>query len=338
MEPIALTRASELIQVTETLERLGASPEDVLEQASLPMWHYCDPEDLIPTCHIFALMEHAARSLDNPVFGLRVGAENGLAALGTLGKLVASSPTIHHALETSCRLIHAHSSAARNWLAEDDDEVWFCRNRLRGPMAGRRQMEQCILMQLIDHVGMATGPSWRPAKVCLQMHEEPGSELREELGNPEIRLGQDITGIAVPRALLTLPLRRCAAMQVEMNDAEESRLRHTAPADSFVDTLRQLIKTLLKEEGTPRIETVARMAGVSVRSLQRRLSENGASYSQVVDQARYQAAVRLLQDPDIRVTDIAIDLGYTDSAHFTRAFKRWAGVTPSEYRRQRLKK
>ncbi|MDJ0897096.1 MAG: AraC family transcriptional regulator ligand-binding domain-containing protein [Alphaproteobacteria bacterium] len=338
MEPIALTRASQLIHVTETLERLGESPEHVLALARLPMWHNCDPDDLIPTCHIYALMDQAARCLGSPTFGLRVGADNGVAALGTLGRLVASAHTIHHAFETSCRLIHAHSSAARNWLAEEDDEVWFCRNRLRGPKAGRQQMEQCILMQLIDHVGMAAGPSWRPAKVCLQMHEDPGPELRDELGNPEIRLGQDITGIAVPRALLTLPLRRCAAAGCAGNLGDESRLRSTAPADSFIDTLRQLIGSLLKEEGTPLIETVAEIAGVSVRSLQRRLSENGSSYTQVVDQARYQAATRLLRDPDLRITDIAIDLGYTDSAHFTRAFKRWAGVTPSEYRRQRVKK
>lgn len=94
MEPIALTRASQLIQVTETLERLGASPEHVLANAGLPMWHNCDPDDLIPTCHIYALMDEAAHTLGNPVFGLRVGADNGLATLGTLGKLIASAPTI----------------------------------------------------------------------------------------------------------------------------------------------------------------------------------------------------------------------------------------------------
>ena len=89
-------------------------------------------------------------------------------------------------------------------------------------------------------------------------------------------------------------------------------------------------------EGPPRIETMAEIAGLSVRSLQRRLAEYGLCHSEIVDQARYQAAVRLLQDAETRITDIAMDLGYTDSAHFTRAFKRWAGVTPREYRRYPL--
>ena len=114
---------------------------------------------------------------------------------------------------------------------------------------------------------------------------------------------------------------------------EEARLRQTAPAPGFVDTLRQLAGTLLKEEGPPRIETMAEITGLSVRTLQRRLAENGLSHFELVDQARYEAATRLLRDSDIRVTDIAMELRYADSANFTRAFRRWAGVTPREYRR-----
>ena len=63
MEPIALTRASQFIHATNTLERLGQSLEGMLAQANLPMWHFSDPDDLVPTQHIHRLMEQAARSL-----------------------------------------------------------------------------------------------------------------------------------------------------------------------------------------------------------------------------------------------------------------------------------
>ena len=76
---------------------------------------------------------------------------------------------------------------------------------------------------------------------------------------------------------------------------------------------------------------MAEITGLSVRSLQRRLSQHGLSHSQIVDQARYQAATRLLEASESRITDIGFELGYADSAHFSRAFKRWAGVTPREY-------
>ena len=93
MGPIALTRASELIHVTDTLEQLGVSAERMLAQANLPMWLYCDPEDLIPKHHIFEFMDRAARSLGNPTFGLLVGAQTTLSSMGAFGTLVASSLT-----------------------------------------------------------------------------------------------------------------------------------------------------------------------------------------------------------------------------------------------------
>ncbi len=331
MEPIALTRASQLIEVTDTLERLGVSAERMLEQAKLPMWHYCDPDDLIPAHHIYALMDQATRSLGDPTFGLQVGAERDMAAQGSFGRLIASSLSIYHALETGCRLIHLHSTAGHYRLTEAGEEVWCCRSQFRGPQTGRRENEHYILMRLVKVVRMGAGPAWRPAKVCLQTREAPDHKLRNALGDPEIRIGQKFTGIAVPRQLLAQPLRRRGPPSRDGEDTER-RLRLTAPAPSLVDALRQLAGTLLKEEMSPRIEFMAEITGLSVRSLQRHLAENGLSHRQLVDQARYRAATRLLKDADIRITDIAMELNYTDSANFTRAFKRWAGVTPREYR------
>ncbi len=331
MEPIALTRASQLIHVTDALERIGVSTERLLERLGLPMWHFGDPDDLIPTRHIYMLMGEAARSLGNRMFGLKVGLESSIVTLGSYGKVIASAPTIKHALERSCRLIHLHSSDARLWLIPAGDEVWFCRNQFRGPKLGRTQAEQYVLTRLIDYVRIGAGPSWQPAKVRLQTQEAPGHELRDALGDPEIRIGQTFTAIAVPRGFLALPLRH-RRTPGEAGDAEEARLRDTAPATSFCGSLRQLTAALLKQEGPPRIEAMAEITGLSVRSLQRRLAECGISHAQIVDQARYQAAIRLLADSEIRITEIAMDLGYADSAHFTRASKRWAGLTPTEYR------
>ncbi len=335
MEPIALTRASQMIHVADTLERNGVSAERLLEKSGLPMWHFCDPDDLIPTCHIYTLLGEAAQSLGNRMFGLQVGLESSIGTLGSYGKVISSAPTIKHALEASCRLIHLHTADARIWLIPAGDEVWLCRSRFRGPKFGRMQVEQYVLTRLIDYVRLGTGPSWQPSKVRLQTHEAPGHELRDALGDPEIRIGQKVTAIAFPRGSLALPLRHCCTPG-KASDVEENRLRDTAPATSFCGSLRQLSAALLKQEGPPRNETMAEIAGLSVRSLQRRLASQGLNHFRIVDQARYQAATSLLEDSEIRITDIAMDLGYADSAHFTRAFKRWAGVTPREFRSHQL--
>ena len=336
MEPIALSRASELIQVSDSLDRLGFSADRLLGQAGLPLWQYCAPDDLIPKHHIFAFMEHAARSIGSPTFGLRVGAQTNLSSMGSFGSLISCSLTTFHALTMSCRLIHLHNFGAQLSLVAAGGEIWFRHRETPNPSIGRWQKEQYVVMRMIDHVRLTAGPCWHPDKVFLQRRAAPEPELREALRDPEIRVGQDFTGIALPRALLALPLRR-REMPVGDRQAMQRRIRQTAPATSFVGSLRHLAGTLMKE-GLPQIDTMAEITGLSVRTLQRQLAKNGLSHSELVDQARYQAATRLLRDADIRITDIAMELNYTDSANFTRAFKRWAGVTPREYRSQQLAK
>ena len=97
--------------------------------------------------------------------------------------------------------------------------------------------------------------------------------------------------------------------------------------------VRQAIGARLASgHGSPDIRLVADTVGTSVRTLQRRLRERGLTYGDVVQHARYAAARHMLQDPGRRIGEIARKLGYSDHAHFTRAFQRWAGLTPRRFR------
>ena len=82
------------------------------------------------------------------------------------------------------------------------------------------------------------------------------------------------------------------------------------------------------------IHRVADGMRMSIRTLQRYLREEGTTFRRVVARARVNAAQRLLGDPARKIVDVALDLGYSDQAHFTRAFVRWIGVTPGEFRRR----
>jgi AraC-like DNA-binding protein len=91
---------------------------------------------------------------------------------------------------------------------------------------------------------------------------------------------------------------------------------------------------MLSWNGYPSIEQTARVLGTSVRTLQRHLAAAGCTHEAVVGRARFAAAASLLEETDTKILDIALDLGYSDHAHFTRAFRRWAGCSPQEYRRR----
>jgi AraC-like DNA-binding protein len=105
--------------------------------------------------------------------------------------------------------------------------------------------------------------------------------------------------------------------------------------DHRVGAAVQQIVTTLLPDGYPDINSVAEIVRLSARTLQRRLSDEGLTFARVVARARYDVAQRMLDDPARKVIDVALDLGYSDHAHFTRAFARWTGLAPREFRRLR---
>jgi AraC-like DNA-binding protein len=97
-----------------------------------------------------------------------------------------------------------------------------------------------------------------------------------------------------------------------------------------VDALRQLIAELLPDI-RPTIKRVAPRLGMSTRTMQRRLYEWGHSFEQIVDETRRDLAIARLTSGNESITEIAFGLGYSDLAHFTRAFRRWTGEAPREF-------
>jgi AraC-like DNA-binding protein len=102
----------------------------------------------------------------------------------------------------------------------------------------------------------------------------------------------------------------------------------------MAERVRRVVSVLISDGGgSPAIHLVAETMGTSVRTLQRRLYGSGITYAAVARQVRCETARRMLLDRQQTIGEIAGTLGYSDPAHFTRAFYRWTGVTPREFRR-----
>jgi len=99
----------------------------------------------------------------------------------------------------------------------------------------------------------------------------------------------------------------------------------------LIDDLQDVARTL-QPKCYPSIERSARALNLSVRTLQRRLQHAKLSYSELIDQVRHEDACQLLQVHSKSIADIARQLGYSDPSHFSRAFRRWEGVSPRAYR------
>ncbi len=109
---------------------------------------------------------------------------------------------------------------------------------------------------------------------------------------------------------------------------EVSKLDDRIPLDRQV---RDHVSTSLSE-GVPILSDVSRHQGMSGRTLQRRLSEQGYSYQTLVDESRRELAKRLLRQTDFSLIEVTFMTGFSEQSAFTRAFKRWAGQTPRSFR------
>lgn len=112
------------------------------------------------------------------------------------------------------------------------------------------------------------------------------------------------------------------------------RLLAAPPDDDLVAALRKVLKEYRGARWLTINET-AELAGVSVRTLQRKLAAEELSFSELVEQVRAELATEMLTNTDVPLNQIAKELGYSAMPNFSRAFHRWAGKTPSDFRRSR---
>jgi len=105
----------------------------------------------------------------------------------------------------------------------------------------------------------------------------------------------------------------------------------------FLNLLRMILQPYLNG-GRPGLSLVAEIVGMSARTLQRRLQQSGSSYSQILREARFDLARSLLDDSGAKIIDVAMTAGYDSQQHFTRAFRRFTGLTPTRYRRAKAGK
>lgn len=148
----------------------------------------------------------------------------------------------------------------------------------------------------------------------------------ETLSAAKIRFRQPANAVSVPVKLMS------RAFQFGGIFSDDSRaVSGETLAVDLAGSLRQYIRWRIPD-GTPDVVEAADAAGLSVRSLQRELSAEGLNFSALLDSARFELAQAGLKQFGARVIDVALDVSFSDHGNFTRAFRRWTGVSPREWR------
>jgi AraC-like DNA-binding protein len=241
-----------------------------------------------------------------------------LRSLGMWGKSILRSADVAHACEvaaTNVSMLHQGSNVR---LITEGRTA-----RIVYRFSGRHEMDpkQFIYgsLAVLRKVPLMAGePS--AIRVHLTAARTRGDDALEECLGPTLEMGCEHDMVEFDRALLDMPLR------VQTDEASKV----TEALRSAVDAAGLLIERLSDHQEL-KLRVIAKRMGMSARTLQRRLKYCGIDFEELLDETRRSEALLLVSEGKHTMTDIAYRIGYSDPAHFTRAFRRWTGAAPSRF-------
>jgi AraC-like DNA-binding protein len=198
------------------------------------------------------------------------------------------------------------------------------------PFPGLPISDELTLAIFVGRFRGDASATFRPASIRLTRAPPKAPTRHAALLGAPVTFGCSVSGMEIPAAAWTAPMRRADPALQETLRHLASRLDLGGEADDVELALRARLRTLLPE-GRVDAASVARTLGLSERTMNRRLREIGKSWRGVLDAFREAEAERLLASGRAGLSDVAFRLGFADQTAWNRAFRRWKGMSPTEW-------
>ncbi len=318
-------------QIADLLEARGRPATKILQGLGLDRAALDRPGARIPFVTHAALYDSAAEHLNDPGFGLHFGSRVDPLDAGVLGFLVANSPTLGGAMDNMAAYLKLMTEGTKLSI-ESGDGLAVAAFRIIDPKVERfAQLEAFGLALMMNICRFVVGRRLKPEWVeCLHNHRQVLEGLEQFFGAP-VRIGQNRTAIVLNADLLDLPCRNADQRLLKILKAHcDDLLVELSQTADLKQHVAHLVSSHLPSSPVT-AKSIASELGMSERTIARRLSEEGLSFGQIVEDVRRRLAERYLREPDMRPSQIAYLLGYSEPSAFTRAFRRWTGQSPSEY-------
>jgi AraC-like DNA-binding protein len=320
-------------KIIEAAQAYGVEPKELYGAVNLDPSTLNDPDNRIPFAHLVALYEQAARLTGDDAFGLHIGERVDPKLFDVLGYMVVNSSTLGEALD---RLVRYHAI----WSEGAIFSLEISKSRVRlGYEYAEEQSDACrhdcemTLSIAVSFSRRVTGVDWTPHEVSFR-HSKPKSVIEHQrIFRAPVRFNRPANELIFDSSLLALPVMKADPGLCEILDRQAEALLAKLPRqDGLINHVRQLLTEALNG-GDPRLETISQKLGISVRTLQRKLREEGTSHQDLLDEMRSDLSRRYLREPELAICEVAYLLGFSEPSAFHRAFRRWTGLTPKEFRR-----
>lgn len=320
------TRASALGPIADFVETRGGSIARIFRRVDLPLSTLDSPDLPLPLNEQFKVLSEAGREIGDPYFGASLGRLVSMQKLSAFGTWVCGAPTLAGSINRSERGLNRFLQTATNLqLRVSGTTARWSIEFLDKGHDGRFQNELLGVSYLIDGIRHYAGSRWSPMLIRSTCVGAEQARALERIFEAPVLHDAPVSSVEFDVALLAATGKRERSPDF---DTEPT----IPPAPGIREDVAALSAIALLE-GHPKIDWVAQKLDTSRRSLQRSLEAEGCSFSDVLDGLLKERAILLLRSTDRSVTDIALRLGYSDAAHFSRAFRRWTGTTPLRYRK-----
>ena len=333
LAPAKLTEATTIGSYTQAIARAlqasGIDPARIFRAVGVPLAQSNDPMSRLPVTTMMRLYRACVDVTHNPYFGLTVARYVHVSNLHALGYALAASATLYdfcHRLERYFRLV---SQVAKVTVIEADGKVFV---RFQHLEASSAETEDATFGFLILTMRLLYKQSFNP--VSVEFHRpmpREGDEPYVALMRAPVSFSNAAGQLVFLRDDLVQPLYGSCPELAQVNDAIAMGYLAKLDKDDVITGVTQKLIELLPSGDCSR-EKIASALFMSPANLYLKLAERGTSFQALLDITRKELACSYLHQASRSVTEVTFLLGFTDTSNFTRAFKRWTGMSPKDYR------
>lgn len=324
---LPVIRLSLLAPLTRELQHRAVDCRRIFKNHSIDPADLDNPDVWIPAPKMYAVVEQLSEVSGDPCFGVHAGEKLNPWDWPPTARAARKSRTVGEFLLRFMEDAGAETNSCTYILETIGARSMFRERRVTDGKILPRHNDGYTVAYLLDIVRGAMGASWDGGQVMARVCD-PTAIPKGYLGIRTATTDSFGASVAFPSRWLIQSINNSDRESLEGEDS-----RSSLPATNIVDALRYSIMPHLHEFNL-NAERAAAICGINKRTLARRLKARGTSVSAEISAMRQSRAARLLGETDKAVGAIGQDIGYSDPAVFTRAFKRWTGLTPSEFRKK----
>ena len=292
-----------------------------------------DPLVRIPLDAVVSLWRAATTLTGDDAFGLHMGQAIEPTSFDVVAYTLISSDNLRDAIVHLQRFLPLISDGGRVRLSEHDGLAWLIYQPQEANLPFSPQQVEAVLACAVSLMRWIVRADLVPSHICMAHAAISALPVYRDLLGCEPEFGRDFNGIGLPASRLDAPL---PARNPELCQLHESLARRQLSALSRAPNVARRVAALLERLLAQHLadrDQVASLLGLSPRTLQQRLAEEHTSFAALLDEARRQLALKYIAEPNLSLSQIATMLHFSDGSAFYRAFKRWTGRVPGEYRR-----